>query len=160
MGHHLAPDLIVDLLFEPFHCAYMQVRDRAAGEADEMVVMITVRAEIVIKLPVRMDDFADDPSRSKFIQIAVNSRKAYAGKVLPQVLADLFRAYLGFAPRQEIEDGQPFRRYLEPEIFQHQGVIMEHEGGYFLCWECITGTKWKPFRFFHSSHIFPVVKRK
>jgi len=95
MGHHLPNDLIVDLFFKAFHQADMQINDLAAGKADEMVVMIAVRTEIVVELPVRMDDLADYPSSRKFIQIAVNSRKAYTGELLLQLLADLFGADVG-----------------------------------------------------------------
>jgi hypothetical protein len=44
MGHHLSPDLIVDLILKPLNGADIKVHDLAAGEADKMVVVIAVRA--------------------------------------------------------------------------------------------------------------------
>lgn len=109
-----------------------------------MVVMIAVGAEIVIELPVGMDDLADDPAACKFIKIAVNGGEADAAEMFLEALADLFRAHIGAGARQEIEYCQPFRRYLEPKLLQHLGVIMGHWEVIYLGKEI---AKWKPFRF-------------
>jgi hypothetical protein len=121
-------------------------------------VMIAVRTEIVVELPVRMDDLADQASGRKFIQIAVNGGEANAGKLLLKLLAHLFGAYVGAGPGQEIEDGHPLRGDLELQFLQHQGVIMGHKES-----STVTGVRvvlnGNHFGF-HSSHISSVVKGK
>ena len=90
MGHHLPNDLIVDLFFKVFHQADMQINDLAAGKTDEMVVMIAVRTEIVVELPVRMDDLADYPSSRK---CSPKQSAGNFGRQLDQVESG------GFAPK-------------------------------------------------------------
>jgi hypothetical protein len=132
MGLNLTPNLIIDLFFKPFQGADMQVHDFAAGETDKMVVMLAVQAEIVIELPVRVYDLADDPSHCQFIEISVNSREAYPCKAFPQILVDFFRAYVTTGTREEIKDSQALGGDLELKLFQHHRVIMVHGGGFFL----------------------------
>ena len=75
-----------------FFSAEVEVFDPAAGNADKVMVMLFIPAEIIVELSVRMEHAGYDIALVELLENAVHSRKTDAFEPLLHLLPDRLRA--------------------------------------------------------------------
>ncbi len=72
--------------------AEMKVLNLAAGNADKVMVMLFIPAEVIVELSIRMENAGYDVAFIKFVEDTVHGRKANTFEPLLHLLPDRFRA--------------------------------------------------------------------
>jgi hypothetical protein len=126
VGKERPPDLLPHLPLDRLHAADVHVLHPAADEADEVMVVLPVRAEEVVELTVGMEHLGDDPAGGQLLQVAVDGGEADAPELPPEPLPDILRAAEGPLPGEEVEDGEPLRRGLEPQPLECCQMLVVH----------------------------------
>ncbi len=94
MRQDLSLDALAHYILQLLLSAETDVLDPSAGDADKMVMMFVVPAEVVIELPVRMDHPGYYPARIKFFEIAIYRGKTQPPELLLHPKPDILRAQI------------------------------------------------------------------
>lgn len=101
-----------------FFSAEMKVLNLIAGNADKVMVMFFIPAEVIVKLSVRMEHTRYDVAFMKFIEDTVHGRKADALESFLHLLPDRLRAQIHLFVIEDLKKCDPLRRGLQAEAFQ------------------------------------------
>jgi len=127
--HDLEFDLTIDLAGHLGTATVVDILHHPAGQADKVMMMIAIGAEVVIKLAVGVEDLADHPLGREFFEVAIDRRQPDLACCAQLYLSlHLLGAEVGPGGEHDIEDRQPLRRDLELQAFKELREIIRHEG--------------------------------
>jgi len=107
MGKDLPPDTRPDSLLELPLCAETDILDPSAGHTDEMMMVFFIPAEIVIQLPVRMDDPRNHAPCKEFFEVAIDGRESQRSEPLFHPLPDILRTEIDLLAVEHLKHGNP-----------------------------------------------------
>lgn len=96
--------------FYLFFSAEMKVLNLIAGNADKVMVMFFIPAEVIVEFSIRMEHAGYDIAFMQFFENAVHGRKADALEPLLHHLPDRLRAQVHLFVIKDLQERDPLRR--------------------------------------------------
>lgn len=93
--------------FYLFFSAEMEVLDLIAENADKVMVMLFIPAEVIVELPVRMEHAGYDVAFMQLLKNTVHGRQTDAPEPLLHLFPDRLRAQVHLLGIQNLQQGNP-----------------------------------------------------